>query len=187
MCSFYEWISRTENLTAISSLFVASASFWVSWLTYKRDQGRLDFYVGVGEIWGGQPLVKESDVIQIRIVNSGRRPLIVNSVGGDLKWQKMNRFLFRFFPNSFKPRCYLFHGPIVTSALMPNGKPRVLSEGENISIQLPLPDSFDFLEQMARDSESVYVFDSLNRKHKAPCGVMRKLRNDYLELKAKKP
>lgn len=171
---------KTESFIALSSFFVAGASFWVSWLSYKRDSGRLDFYVGVGEIWGGQPFQKQRDVIQFRIVNSGRRPLIVNSIGGDNRGEKLIRFLARYAPNRFKPTAYIFDSPIVTSALTPNGQPRVLHEGESISFHLPLPDSHPLLEKMATGSDSIYVFDTIGRKHRVPGPVLKKLRKDFL-------
>ncbi|PIS10855.1 MAG: hypothetical protein COT73_07090 [Bdellovibrio sp. CG10_big_fil_rev_8_21_14_0_10_47_8] len=176
----WDFSFSNESFIALSSLFVALASFWVSWLSYARDRGRLDFYVGVGEIWGGTPLRREQDVIQFRIVNSGRRPLTVTTIGGDIKGQFFNRMLWRVFPNTFKPRAYIITSPIVSASIMPNGRYRVLNEGDDISFTMPLPLHQDFLNQMVEGS-SIHVFDSIGRKHYVPCRVFAKLRRDHSE------
>lgn len=176
---------NTEKLIAISSFFVAGASFWISWLTYKRDSGRLDFYVGLGEIWDGRPLEKISECIQFRIVNSGRRPLIASSIGGDLKGDKKNCFLSNFFPKHFRSRAFIIDSPEISESLRPNGKFRVLNEGDFISFFLPLPKYDALFEEMALKSGSIYVFDTVSRKHRVPNGVLKKLAKDFNERKSK--
>lgn len=182
--SFLQFFN-TEKLIAFSSFFVAGASFWISWLTYQRDFGRIDFYVGIGVILEGSPLKITSKVIQFRIVNSGRRPLIVSSIGGDSKRGIKDFFLNKFLPNQFPIKAYVINSPEIYNSLLPNGKFRVLNEGDSISIGLPLPKYDDLLEVMALKSNSIYVFDTVGRKHKVPSGVLKKLEKDFIEYKSK--
>jgi hypothetical protein len=171
---------KTETLIATSSLFAALASFWVSWLSYSRDRGRLDFYVGVGEIWSGIPLKKTGEAIHFKIINSGRRPMTVTDLGGDENGEFWNRVLSKVSPDKFKPRAYLITGPIVSPNLRPNGQSRVLNEGDGISFTMPLPAADQFLKQMATGA-SVYIFDSTGRKHYVPCRVFARLKRSYKE------
>ncbi|MNJ99774.1 hypothetical protein D3C87_175550 [compost metagenome] len=170
---------KTENLIALSSFFAAGASFWVSWLSYRRDSGQLDFYIGMAEIRNGTTLKKEQDVIHFRIVNAGRRPLIVSQIGGDLKWYRLHQLLSRINPKKFQPRAYILDSPIINSSLLQNGRPRLLNEGDFITFYLPLPEANDLLAKIATGSSSIYVFDTIGRKHKAPSGVFKKLSNDF--------
>ena len=170
-----------ESLIALSSLFAAGASFWVSWLSYKRDSGQIDFYVGVGEILNDRTFKKEQEVIQFRIVNAGRRPLLVSQIGGDPVHQRLNRILTKFNSTKFKSRAFVLQSPIVNEHLLPRGTPRLLNEGEFLSFYLSLPDANGLAKQLA-DSDSIYVFDTVGRKHRVSSGVLKKLREDVKNL-----
>lgn len=170
---------KVENFIAASSFLVALASLAVSWRVYRQDQGRLDVSVGLGEIWGGQPYRVERKVIFIRIVNVGRRPVMLSSIGGDMPYFKLKRVMQWVPFLRIDPTSYLFTNSIIDSSLMPNGQPKVLHEGEFISITLPWSEHKDAAKVIAKDSSSVYVFDSMNRKHPVRSGLLRKFRRDF--------
>ncbi len=178
----------TNHMVELSSFFVAAATFYVSWLSYKRDSGRLDVFVTVGEMRKGQTLALEQIGLHIKIVNSGRRPLIVTSVGGDAKWQFVSRIAFRLLgfrtPGWLKPRAFLVNDPLVTTHLMTGGRYKTLHEGEDISVFLPFPQGKGLLKYIATECSNFYVFDSVGRKHKTSCAVMRKIKNDFFESHA---
>lgn len=166
-------LSITGSLTAISSLTL-------SYLNYRRDTGRLDVYIGMGKIHGGTPLVAELDAVHIKIVNSGRRPVMITSFGGDNRWQAVNRWMFGLVPKYFKPKAFMFMGGIYFPALLnaPDGSSKVLQEGHPSQIVYPLPEGKEMARQLSK-AGSVYVFDSIGKRHKVKRAVLRKFRSDF--------
>lgn len=176
-------IFLATNLLELSTLSVAGASFYVSWLTYKRDSGRLDVSVLSSELRNGTTLALEQKGLHIKIVNSGRRPLIVSSIGGDAKWQKFHWIAMRLFghrtPSWLTPTSFLVSDPAVTNHLAVNGQYKTLHEGQDISIFLPFPQADELFKLIATKCSSFYVFDSIGRKHRASKGMLKKLTSDY--------
>ena len=164
---------RTDFL-AFSSALVAASSFLLSYLTFQRDRGRLDVKVG---IWREVTRTGETGArfILISAVNSGRRPISVDSVGGFPRWQRSKRILFRFFPKHFAPVGFLLLDPITRQALIDSatGKYRVLSEGESFQIKLPLSDDIPTITDWTK-IHHFYVGDTTGREHYARQRVVRK-------------
>lgn len=132
---------QRNDLLAISSLLVAASSFCVSYLSYKRDQGRLDVKIGIWQEVNLQTGVKNGDFIRISIVNSGRRPVVVDSIGAFPRWQRIKRFLHEIYPKRFTPVGFFIADPLVMNALIDSstGKYRVMKEGESMQVAIPLP------------------------------------------------
>lgn len=173
-------------LVAAAGFMVALASLAVSWLAYSRDAGRLDVSVGLGHIWGGRPLQAEQRVIFVKIVNSGRRPIVLSSLGGDLKFYWLRRLCGLVLSDRpFARTSFLFmDSPLINAQLMPQGVSRVLQEGESLSVTLPFQDYRDLAATIAGKAGSIYVFDSLSKKHRMPCRGMRKFRTDWKDWEA---
>lgn len=170
---------KAENLIATSSFFVALASLIISLVIYRQDQGRLDFYVGLGEIWGGTPFRMLQNVLQFRIVNSGRRAVILNAIGGDKNGEFVVSVLSKFNAKKFRTTSFLLHSPAVTEVITSNGQPKTLTEGMSVSFHLPLPEAEETFELIALNCRSVYVIDTVGKKHFVSKGVFRALRNSY--------
>lgn len=166
-------------ILAGSSFFVSLASFTVSWLSYKRDSGRCDVFVGMGSIFDRTSKAGNPTIL-LKIVNSGRRPIIINLIGGDLKGQFINRCLDKIFRSRKKAIAFFLDSPLIRTALMPDGHSRVLEEGHEITVCLPLPECISNLEQMANESDSIYAIDTLGRKHYVPKRVLRTFKADSL-------
>ncbi len=104
---------------------------------------------------------------------------MLDQIGGDLKGQRILRMLSNLNADVFKSRAYILNGPKVDNHLMPSGQRRVLNEGESFSFQMPMPEADALLKQLAKDSDSIYIFDTIGRKHRVPRRVLKKLRRDY--------
>jgi hypothetical protein len=171
------------NIIPISSFFVASASFCVSWLSFKRDSGRLDVSIYLAEVRDGTTLKLEQNGLQIKIVNSGRRPLTVSSIGGDHKGQLFQRVASKILgyrtPQFLKQTAFVLQDDLVTSALTKDGQYKTLLEGNSISIFLPFPKGSDLVGYIAKKCSSFYVFDSIGRKHRAPKAALKKIQYDF--------
>lgn len=163
---------------SISSLGVAAASFMVSWRNYSRDSGRLDVSVSIGDVWGGQPIQQEQHVIYIRVVNSGRRPIMLESFGGNARYYLIKRIVHRLCSKSKmdKPSWLFMNSALIDAQFRPLGQPKVLQEGQSVTVVIPYDNVI--AEQLATSS-SLYVFDSMSRKHKVKCKARRTLRRNW--------
>ncbi|MGE0525467.1 MAG: hypothetical protein AB7P49_00280 [Bdellovibrionales bacterium] len=169
-------------VVSVSGAVTALASLTISYLTYRRDSGRLDVYIGLGRIHGGPELTIAQDAIHLKIVNAGRRPVIISSFGGDNPYQVLNRILFPLLPKLFSPRAFIVTGGIYMPALLNNqdGTSKVLREGESSQVICPLPQCFSIATQLA-EAGCVYAFDTVGRRHKVKRRVLSKLRKDLRE------
>lgn len=172
-------------LISASSLAVAGASFFVSWLSFSRDSGRLDVSVSLGHIWGGAPLQQEQRIIYIQAVNSGRRPVMLSSFGGDTRFHRLKKIAKSLrLPLVPEPKSWLFmNSPLIDAQFRPNGQPRVLQEGESVIVTIPYDGNQEVARQLASSSR-LYVFDSMSRKHRVRRGNLRRLRKDAKDWNA---
>jgi hypothetical protein len=169
------------DLLALSSALVALASFFVSYLGYRRDQGRLDVKVG---IWREVTATGEmgKHFIRISAVNSGRRPVVVDSVGAFPRFQRLKRVFHRFLPRLFQPVGFFITDPLVYKELVDQktGKYRVLTEGESIQITIPLSNGIIAKGDLANwaNIHDFYVGDTTGREHRARRRMVRKFIED---------
>jgi hypothetical protein len=178
------------NIIPLSSFFVAASSFCVSWMSYRRDSGRLDISLYLAEVRNGTTLMLEQNGLQINIVNSGRRPLIVTNIGGDIKWQQIYRLAQRILkhrtPSWLTATAFVVHDELVTSAIMKDGNFKTLLEGQSINIFLPFPKGKELMEYISKKCSGFYVFDSMGRKHRVSKGTLAKLSYDTKKFGSKK-
>jgi hypothetical protein len=177
---------QRADILAISSALVAAASFFVSYLSYRRDQGRLDVKVGIWQEMNLQTGVMGNHFIRISAVNSGRRPIVADSVGAFPRWQRPKRILNRLFPKLFKPVGFFISDPLVIKELtdQKTGKFRVLAEGESIQISLPLAKVIPANSDWSKMHE-FYVGDTTGREHRAKRKALRKFVRDLKEYAEK--
>jgi hypothetical protein len=168
-------ISRLEVVAklalSVSSFFVSLSALTISWLVYRRDVGRLEVYVTVSEVLGGTPFRKISDMIYIRVVNSGRRTVSPVKLAGDTRWARLRQtadWICR--KDSGVRRSFLFDSPNIRTAFA-----GALSEGEQRDLQFPLPEFSKALDQLA-SARRFYVIDTLGRRHLVKRRILRQLR-----------
>lgn len=158
-------------MTALSSLAL-------SYLNYKRDQGRIDIYLGVSEVRDGTTLRIDATGIRFSVVNSGRRPLILTSIGGYprfLFWKKLLKILTL---GKYKWHAYFFSNPKLQSLLTDNGGHRLYQEGVRNDVFLPFPDAKKLANEICKMSE-VHVFDSTGKRHRTNRKIMASFRKSW--------
>lgn len=179
-------IEVTNLALSISGFFVAAASFFVSWLAFSRDAGRLDVSVSLGHIYSGpENLTQKERIVSIQVVNSGRRPVLLGSFGGDAKYNGIKK-VSKFFRLPWEPRSWVLMGSqLVDVHFRPGGRARVLQEGESLTVPLPYTDSKKLVQQMTK-SACLYVFDSTSKKYRVKRRSLSKLRKDFADWEAGK-
>ena len=177
-CTLFSGLQRAD-LVAFSSAAVAAASFYVSYLTYQRDRGRLDVKVGVWQEVAIQTGQRGAHFIRISAVNSGRRPVVVDSVGAFPRWQRLKRVMNQLFPSHFTPVGFFIADQRVMQELIDRdtGKYKVLLEGESIQVTLPLAQEIPANTDWTR-MHDFYVGDTTGREHLAPRRIVKKFVKD---------
>lgn len=165
-------ISLVGMITAISSLVISISS-------YKQDQGRLDVNIGVWDIMKSQTLKNTGEsVMRVSIVNSGRRPVTIDSLGAFTKFLRVHKILKIFSPKMFSNKGFFFTDPKILQQIYPNGESKVLHEGEKLIITLPLAKSVTKSTKSWTEVEVFYVADSTGRLHFAPTQNLKKFKID---------
>lgn len=180
--------AHKTDFLALSSALVALASFFVSFLNYRRDQGRLDVKVGIWQEVTVATGMAGPYFIRISAVNSGRRPVVVDSVGAFPRFQRFMRVLHRFLPRFFKPVGFFITDPAVYKELVDQktGKYRVLAEGESIQIAIQFPKDASPRDAWTKIHD-FYVGDTTGREHLAKRRIVRKFVEDFKSHAKKLP
>ena len=156
------------TLVAIYGAFVASVALIVSLIEVLRDKGRAKLSAFVAQmVQEGIPADAQSEqrYLYVSAVNSGRRPLLLQSLVAEKRWE-----VRRFW-------C-LNGGYWFKSVQFANA---ALEESKIISDHFPI--TRDLIESF-RGMSGLSVVDSTGRKYRLPSGQFRKLRRAVLALEA---
>ncbi len=161
-------------LTAISSLAISVSP------TYKRDQGRLDVKIGVWNVLNMETMQPtDESYIRISIVNSGRRPVVIDSLGGFPRFWWVRRKLHSWFPNAFDIVGFFSAHQIVEKQLRDSrGEYQILSEGKKLTVSIPIARNRRAGTRSWDEVAVFYAGDSMGRCHYVPSGVLRKFKTD---------
>jgi hypothetical protein len=166
-------ISFVGMLIAISSLAISAS-------TYKRDQGRLDVKIGVWNVLNMETMQPtDESYIRITMVNSGRRPVVVDSLGGFPRFWRVRRRLHSCFPNTFDIVGFFLADQIVEKQLRdPRGEYQILSEGKKLTVSIPIARNRRAGTRTWDEVAAFYAGDSMGRCHYVPSQVLNKFKTD---------
>ncbi len=177
----WNWSSSFQRADyfSFSGAMVAFSSLCVSYVNFRRDRGHLDVKIG---LWHSHDIAtgaRTGSFIRITAVNSGRRPIVADSVGGFPRWQSIKRFLNRRFPDSFKPVGFFIVEQKVIDELVDRstGRYKTVKEGDSIQISLPITGPIPSDNAFSK-MHKFYVGDSTGREYYAPDHILKKFKKD---------
>lgn len=178
-------------LFPIATLLVALSSLALSIFSYLRDRGRLELYIGLGDILDAKTLKKEQTIINITVTNVGRRPVIIRGLAGDHRgnwWRKLIYKVYPDVPECLFPKGTFYDGenikPLIFDA---NNKHHVLTEGQIVNTHIPIVASQNHSNwsKLFAENVNLYVFDTANRNYYVPRMIYRKFLNDLKKISDK--
>lgn len=191
--AFTAWVTSNKDLIealsaianvfiGVAAAFVAVASFYISKLTFKRDAGQLDVSLSVGEIYDEASGKKGPHTLRIEVVNSGRRPLVLRSLGGKRSvWVQLveklrgKDGLSHSYLSGAEIRRMIFDGP----------KSRTLHEGEmtDALIMITTEKELAGLTKTFCELSTFFAIDSLGKTHTMKKKVLKRLKRDLRTTK----
>lgn len=170
-------ISILGSLTALSSLAISFSS-------YRRDQGRLDVSIGVWKVADPRTMQPTDETyIRISMVNSGRRPIVIDSLGGFPWFWRPRGVLNYWMPTWFPIVGFFLADPLVQQQILDGkGEYKMLTEGQKLTVTVPIKKSAG---QANKSWDSVHVFyvgDSTGKCHFVPRRLLRKFKKDIGEF-----
>jgi hypothetical protein len=176
---------ETSHVLSATAVIVSAASMAASWGAFLRDRGRLDVHVGIWKEADFYPTTPGPYHIRIRCVNSGRRPLLLESFGTYPRWQRLRILMNSFLPYRLN---LLISGtkhfwPELEDKFRPrNGSPSAYAEGQGFDVSLPVLTLSVKHVNFWFKVQDIFVTDSIGRNHYVPRGIVRKLRRDLKSL-----
>ena len=168
--------SCTSNFISGISFITSIVSLFISYFTFKRDQGLLAFSVKKGVMISNfQGNKTRQEGIFFRIVNVGRRPVTLTGIFGTTD-HFLRRFLARFLPlklNWVTFPSQLHNGFVADD----NGSFRTLSEGQIVDQAIFQPDSDNLIKAFA-EIKRCWVTDSKGKAHHVSQGQLRQIKKD---------
>jgi hypothetical protein len=164
-----QWIN--SNFSTITNFAVALSSLVVSCLAYKRDNGRFIVSVDIGEIFQPAPHVKIADALIIRVINTGRRPMILRSISSEHRWNKIKRIINYFLSlflakkHHYNYKWLQLNYPQVMNAVFNNNKSRVVNEGEVVDVVIDFPAGLEIAKKIISHYPRFYASDSLDTQY----------------------
>jgi len=184
MCIF-EWL-KTNSVFVISvgGFITAASSLLVSILSFRRDYGRLDVYIGQWNVFDMSKSEYTGETyIRISAVNSGRRPIVIDSIGGFPKFWRFRKILNQLLPNYFDIVGFFIADPIVNKQMIDSkGEYKTLLEGEKLTVSIPIKKTDTSTALKSWEDFSVfYIADSTGKCHFVKQRVLKKFKKDIKE------
>jgi hypothetical protein len=177
-----EIIAISGLVCSVSSVAIALLSFRLSRQSFARDDGKIDFSISYNEVMNGQTFAKEGEVIHLKAINVGRRPVILSSIGGD-KSGCITRLISKVTLDKLERTSVMFYGPSVGPLLIKNGSPATLHEGESAGVTLELPKFAALGDQICKDCKTLYLDDSMGRRHFVTEKVLKRFKKSWKRQK----
>jgi hypothetical protein len=182
----------TSDLLAALSFIVSLVSMWVSYKTYRRDEGSLVISVKLGELFNPGQLNHKRDGIFFRISNPGRRLITIADayceLDGSLKRMRIQILLklSQFIPKRIFQRLIgrrhiarLF--PSVASGFLylSTGKFLTLNEGDVTDQVAYFPEADGMAKVFAFETKKFIVTDTAGKQYCLPHRALQNFRFEY--------
>lgn len=185
MCIF-EWLkSNAIFVISIAGFVTAASSLLVSILSFRRDYGRLDVSIGQWNVFNmATSEYTGESYIRISAVNSGRRPIVIDSIGGFPNFWRLRKLLNQLLPNYFDIVGFFIADPVVNKQMIDEkGEYKTLLEGQKITVSIPIKkDDIKTALKSWDDFAVFYIADSTGKCHFVKQRVLKKFKKDIKEF-----